>query len=119
MDPAACRKAAIEAVRQLSADVGIPAEPEKLREEDLPFLCESAAADACAPGNPRPAALAEFETMFRKLMVQRSETSKSAARRTFSVSEKTGEQSSGISSAAFGKHSPERKKILTNVAEVI
>ena len=32
------------------------------------FLCESAAADACAPGNPRPATLAQFEEMFRKLM---------------------------------------------------
>ena len=38
------------------------------REEDLPFLCKSAAADAYAPGNPRPATLAEFEAMFRKLM---------------------------------------------------
>lgn len=41
---------------------------EKLKEEDLPFLCESAAADACAPGNPRAASLADFEAMFRKLM---------------------------------------------------
>ena len=41
---------------------------EKLKEEDLPFLCESAAADACAPGNPRPASLEQFEEMFRKLM---------------------------------------------------
>ena len=41
---------------------------EKLREEDLPFLCESAAADACAPGNPRHATLEQFEEMFRKLM---------------------------------------------------
>ena len=68
MDPATYRKAAIDAVRQLSVDVGIPTKLEKLREEDLPFLCESAAADACAPGNPRPATLAEFEAMFRKLM---------------------------------------------------
>ncbi len=62
------RKAAIDAVRQLSVDVGIPTKLEKLKEEDLPFLCESAAADACAPGNPRPATLEEFEAMFRKLM---------------------------------------------------
>ena len=41
---------------------------EKLKEEDLPFLCESAAADACAPGNPREASLEDFEEMFRKLM---------------------------------------------------
>jgi lactaldehyde reductase len=62
------RKAAIDAVQQLSVDVGIPTKLEKLREEDLPFLCESAAADACAPGNPRPATLEDFEAMFRKLM---------------------------------------------------
>ena len=68
MDQAAYRKAAVDAVRQLSVDVGIPTKLEKLKEEDLPFLCESAAADACAPGNPRPATLAQFEEMFRKLM---------------------------------------------------
>lgn len=62
------RQAAIDAVQQLSIDVGIPTKLEKLKEEDLPFLCESAAADACAPGNPRPASLEQFEEMFRKLM---------------------------------------------------
>ena len=68
MDQAAYRKAAVDAVRQLSVDVGIPTKLEKLKEEDLPFLCQSAAADACAPGNPRPASLAQFDEMFRKLM---------------------------------------------------
>ncbi len=68
MDQAAYRKAAIDAVRQLSVDVGIPTKLEKLKEEDLPFLCASAAADACAPGNPRQASLEEFEAMFRQLM---------------------------------------------------
>lgn len=68
MDQATYRKAAIDAVRQLSVDVGIPTKLEKLKEEDLPFLCESAAADACAPGNPRAASLADFEAMFRNLM---------------------------------------------------
>lgn len=68
MDQATYRKAAIDAVQQLSVDVGIPTKLEKLKEEDLPFLCESAAADACAPGNPRQATLEEFEAMFRKLM---------------------------------------------------
>ncbi len=68
MDAAEYRKAAVDAVRQLSVDVGIPTKLDKLREEDLPFLCASAAADACAPGNPRPAELADFEAMFRKLM---------------------------------------------------
>ena len=68
MDQAAYRKAAIDAVRQLSVDVGIPTKLEKLKEEDLPFLCASAAADACAPGNPRHATLEDFEAMFRQLM---------------------------------------------------
>ena len=68
MDQEAYRKAAIDAVQQLSVDVGIPTKLEKLKEEDLPFLCESAAADACAPGNPREASLADYEAMFRKLM---------------------------------------------------
>ncbi len=68
MDQETYRQAAIDAVQQLSVDVGIPTKLEKLKEEDLPFLCESAAADACAPGNPRPATLEDFETMFRKLM---------------------------------------------------
>ena len=68
MDAATYRKAAIDAVKQLSVDVGIPTKLEKLKEEDLPFLCESAAADACAPGNPREASLADLEAMFRQLM---------------------------------------------------
>lgn len=68
MDQKAYRQAAIDAVRQLSVDVGIPTKLEKLKEEDLPFLCESAKADACAPGNPRPADIADFEAMFRQLM---------------------------------------------------
>ncbi len=68
MDQDVYRKAAVDAVRQLSVDVGIPTKLEKLAEEDLAFLCESAAADACAPGNPKPATIADFEAMFRQLM---------------------------------------------------
>ena len=68
MDQNAYRKAAIDAVRQLSVDVGIPTKLDKLKEEDLDFLCESAAADACAPGNPKPATLDQFRDMFKKLM---------------------------------------------------
>jgi lactaldehyde reductase len=68
MSPEEYRKAAIDEVRKLSVDVGIPTKLEALKEEDLPFLCESAAADACAPGNPRRASLEDFEMMFRKLM---------------------------------------------------
>ena len=43
------RKAAIDAVRKLSVDVGIPTKLEAIKEEDLQFLAESAHADACAP----------------------------------------------------------------------
>ncbi|MCD8147328.1 MAG: lactaldehyde reductase [Clostridiales bacterium] len=68
MDQAAYRKAAIDAVKQLSADVGIPTKLEKMKEEDLDFLAESAAADACAPGNPKEASIEDFKTLFRKLM---------------------------------------------------
>ena len=68
MDQNAYRKAAIDAVRQLSADVGIPAKLAALKEEDLDFLAESAAADACAPGNPRTATVDDFKALFRKLM---------------------------------------------------
>lgn len=53
MDQPAYRAAAIEAVRKLSADVGIPAKLSALREEDLDFLAESAYADACRPAIPR------------------------------------------------------------------
>ena len=67
MSEAEYRQAAIDAVRQLSVDVGIPTKLD-IKEEDLPFLCESAAADACAPGNPRPATIEQFEEMFRQLM---------------------------------------------------
>ena len=48
------RKAAIDAVKQLSKDVGIPANlKEIVKKEDIPFLAESAMADACRPGNPK------------------------------------------------------------------
>ncbi len=62
------RKAAIDAVKKLSEDVGIPTKLDALKEEDLPFLCQSAADDACTPGNPKEASLEDFEAMFRKLM---------------------------------------------------
>ncbi len=62
------RKAAVDAVQQLSVDVGIPTKLEALKEEDLQFLAESAAADACAPGNPKAASVEDFKALFRKLM---------------------------------------------------
>ena len=68
MDQAAYRKAAIDAVRQLSQDVGIPSKLPALKEEDLHFLAESAYADACRPGNPRDTSVEELKELFRKLM---------------------------------------------------
>ena len=62
------RKAAVDAVRQLSKDVGIPEKLEAVKEEDLEFLAKSAAADACAPGNPKEASVEDFKTLFRKIM---------------------------------------------------
>ena len=62
------RKAAIDAVRQLSEDVGIPSKLEALKEEDLPFLAESAFNDACAPGNPKEASVEDLKGLIRKLM---------------------------------------------------
>ena len=68
MDQAAYRKAAVDAVRQLSIDVGIPTKLEALKEEDLDFLAESAYADACAPGNPKAASVEDIKGLIRKLM---------------------------------------------------
>ncbi len=68
LDQPGYRKAAIDAVRQLSVDVGIPTKLEKLKEEDLDFLAKSAAADACTPGNPREASIEDYKEMFRRLM---------------------------------------------------
>ena len=54
--------------RNISVDVGIPTKLEALKEEDLPFLAESAHADACAPGNPKDASVEDLKNLFRKLM---------------------------------------------------
>ena len=62
------RKAAVDAVKKLSADVGFPSVLEAIKEEDLPFLAESAHADACAPGNPKDASVEDLKDLFRKIM---------------------------------------------------
>ena len=62
------RKAAIDAVKQLSEDVGIPAKLDAIKEEDLQFLAESAFADACAPGNPKDASVDDLKVLFRKII---------------------------------------------------
>ncbi len=61
--------ATIAAVRQLSADVGIPADLKGiLKEEDIQFLSESAYADACRPGNPRDTSVAEIVELYKGLL---------------------------------------------------
>lgn len=62
------KDAAINAVKQLSSDVGIPKYNEKIREEDLDTLAEDAMHDACFGGNPRPANKEQIIEMFRMLM---------------------------------------------------
>ena len=63
------RKAAVDAVRKLSADVGIPADLKDIvKEEDVHFLSESAYADACRPGNPRDTSVEEIEQLYRSLL---------------------------------------------------
>lgn len=63
------RKAACDAVRKLSQDVGIPADLKQIaKDEDVPFLSESAMADACRPGNPRDPSLEDIMALYRKLM---------------------------------------------------
>ena len=63
------RKAAIDAVRDLAKDVGIPSDLKSIvKKEDLDFLATSAYADACRPGNPRDTSVEEIKELFLKLM---------------------------------------------------
>ena len=63
------RKAAVDAVKQLSLDVGIPADLKEIaKEEDVLFLSESAMADACRPGNPKDPTLEDIIALYKSLM---------------------------------------------------
>lgn len=63
------RKAAIDAVKQLSKDVGIPDNlKEIVKPEDVPFLAQSAFDDACRPGNPRDTSVEEIAELYKKLL---------------------------------------------------
>ena len=60
------RKAAVDAVRQLGADVGIPADlKEIVKDEDVDFLAQSAYDDACRPGNPRDTSVEEIKALYQ------------------------------------------------------
>ncbi|MBE6862094.1 MAG: lactaldehyde reductase [Ruminococcus sp.] len=63
------RKAAVDAVRKLSQDVGIPADlKEIVKAEDVRFLSESAYADACRPGNPKDTSVEDIEKLYLSLL---------------------------------------------------
>ncbi len=63
------RAAAVEAVRKLAEDVGIPTTLKGIvKEEDIPALAESAYADACRPGNPRETSVEEIAELYRSLL---------------------------------------------------
>ena len=63
------RKAAIDAVKQLSTDVGIPADLKDIvKVEDVPFLAQSAFDDACRPGNPRATSVEEITELYMSLL---------------------------------------------------
>ncbi len=63
------RKAACDAVRQLSKDVGIPQNLKNIvKKEDVLFLAESAMADACRPGNPKDPTLEDIVSLYNSLL---------------------------------------------------
>ena len=63
------KKAAIDAVKQLSRDVGIPANLKDIVNlKDIDFLAQSAFDDACRPGNPRETSVEEIKELYLKLM---------------------------------------------------
>lgn len=63
------RKAAIDAVKQLSLDVGIPQGLKDIvKKEDIPFLAQSAMDDACRPGNPKDPTLEDIIKLYESLM---------------------------------------------------
>ena len=63
------RAAAIDAVKKLSADVGIPADLRDIvKVEDIPFLAQSAYDDACRPGNPKDTSVEDITALYKSLL---------------------------------------------------
>ena len=63
------RKAAVDAVKKLSEDVGIPKDlKEIVKTEDIPFLAQSAYDDACRPGNPKDTSVEDITKLYESLM---------------------------------------------------
>lgn len=70
MSPEEYRSAAVEAVRRLGQDVGIPQRISEVgvKEEDIDFLADSALADACTPGNPKDPTKADIVALYRSML---------------------------------------------------
>lgn len=68
MTPEQAAQAAVDAVRQLSIEVGIPQTLGELgiKESDIPALAEQALADVCTPGNPREVTLDDIKALYAK-----------------------------------------------------
>ena len=63
------QKAAIDAVKKLAEDVGIPKDLKNIvKPEDVDFLSQSAMDDACRPGNPRDPKFEEIKELFLSLL---------------------------------------------------
>ena len=63
------RKAACDAVAQLSKDVGIPENLKGIvKEEDIDFLAQSAMDDACRPGNPKDPTKDDIIALYKSLL---------------------------------------------------
>ena len=63
------RKAAVDAVKKLSADVGIPADLKAIvKAEDVDFLAQAAMDDACRPGNPKDPTFEDIKNLYLSLM---------------------------------------------------
>ncbi|MBS4535010.1 lactaldehyde reductase [Clostridium sp. D2Q-14] len=63
------QKAAIDAVKQLSLDIGIPKDLKDIvKEEDIPFLAQSAYDDACRPGNPKETSVKDIAELYKSLI---------------------------------------------------
>ena len=69
MTQAEYRKAAIDAVKKLSSDIGIPADLKDIvKKEDIPFLAQSAYDDACRPGNPKDTSVEDITKLYNSLI---------------------------------------------------
>lgn len=63
------RKAAVDAVKKLSSDIGIPSSLKDIvKFEDIYFLSKSAYDDACRPGNPKETSIEDIANLYKSLL---------------------------------------------------